>query len=69
MNTLNLDRATFASVYRFLQNKQDTYTAKCFQNLFRISLLFFPAFICPDVAVITGLSAGASLAGISRKSS
>ncbi|MCI8527029.1 MAG: hypothetical protein HFF17_14230 [Oscillospiraceae bacterium] len=64
MNTLNLDRATFASVYRFLQNKQDTYTAKCFQNLFRISLLFFPAFICPDVAVITGLSAGASLAGI-----
>lgn len=64
MDTTYLDKATFSAVYHFLQNRHDSAVAKCFRDLFRISLLFFPAFVCPDVAVVTGLATGASLAGI-----
>lgn len=66
METNLLNKATFVEVYRFLSAKQNDDIFKCFKNLFRVALLFFPALMCQDVAIITDLTniaTGATLVG------
>lgn len=58
-----LEKATFAEVYRFLQKGQHEDIHKCFQALFGTALLLFPGLMCQDVAAITNLATGATLAG------
>lgn len=63
MDTNALHNATFSEVYRFLKDKPDDAVFQCFTNLFGAALLFFPALMCQDVAAITALATGATLAG------
>lgn len=55
--------ASFADVYRFLKDGGDEDTLQCFKNLFGVALLLFPAFMGKEVALITNLATGATLAG------
>lgn len=64
MDMKHIEQATFPAVYRFLQGKEDTAIKKCFCNLFKVSLLLFPAILGPEAILVTELSSGASLAGI-----
>lgn len=66
METNILNKATFVEVYRFLSGKQNDDIFKCFKGLFQVALLFFPALMCQDVAIITNLTSiatGATLVG------
>lgn len=64
MHMDHIEQATFSAVYRFLQGKEDSAIKNCFCNLFKISLLLFPAILGPEEIMLTQLASGASLAGI-----
>ena len=58
-----IEKATFTEVYRFLKDKPDNEIFQCFKSLFGVALLFFPALMCRDTAMITEIATGATLAG------
>ena len=58
-----LNKASFFEIYRFLEKSGDSGTRQCFKDLFSVALLFFPALMCGEVAAITNLATGATLAG------
>lgn len=58
-----LNKASFSEIYHFLEKSGDSGTRQCFKDLFSVALLFFPALMCGDVAAITNLATGATLAG------
>lgn len=63
METDFIGKATFSEVYCYLKNKPESDMFQAFKSLFGTALLFFPAFMCRDVALITDLATGATLAG------
>jgi len=63
MKTEFLDHASFSAVYTFLKDGHDRDILQCFEDLFGTALLFFPALMCKDVALITNIATGATLAG------
>lgn len=63
MSTDLQGNASFAEVYHFLKGGGDEDTFQCFRSLFSVALLLFPAFMGKEVALITNMATGATLAG------
>lgn len=63
METDFIGKATFSEVYRYLKDKPECDMFQTFKNLFGAALLFFPAFMCQEVRLVTDIATGATLAG------
>ena len=57
-----INKTSFSEVCKILKNKKDDIS-ECFNNMFEISLLFFPGMISKDVSFIANAVNGATLLG------
>lgn len=56
-----MEKVTFSEIYKIVKDNRNRNLLSCFHSVFDVGLLFFPSFMCKEVAFITNIANGVNL--------